>query len=100
VHGEGDPATPRFDAAEPRVVSTPFGRIDEKHPLRRALGAVRFPASRERVLSSVRSDAAVDEDQEQWLAGALPDREFSSADDVAAALGTWGPAPPTTAPSL
>jgi hypothetical protein len=97
---EGDPAEPRFDAREPRVVSTPFGRIDDEHPLRRSLGRIDFPASTERVLSSVRDDPSVDEEQSRWLRGVLPDREFADADEVVTALGAWGPPPPTTPPTL
>jgi hypothetical protein len=100
VHVEGDPAEPRFDAAEPRVVSTPFGRIDDEHPLRRSLRKIDFPASAERVLSSVRADPGVDAEQSRWLEGVLPDRHFADADEVVAALGAWGPPPPTTPPSL
>jgi hypothetical protein len=99
-HVEGDPAEPRFDAAEPRVVATPFGRIGEEHPLRRSLRNIEFPASAERVLSSVLADPTVDEEQSRWLEGVLPDREFADADDVVAALGAWGPPPPGTPPSL
>ncbi|MGZ4109564.1 MAG: hypothetical protein ACXVP7_07745 [Actinomycetota bacterium] len=97
---EGDPAEPRFAADEPRVASTPFGRIDDEHPLRRALGRIDFPASAERVLSSVRNDPDVDEEQVRWLEGVLPDRVYADAQDVVNALGRWGPPPPTTAPSL
>ncbi|MGZ4125688.1 MAG: hypothetical protein ACXVQU_09060, partial [Actinomycetota bacterium] len=74
---EGDPAEPRFAADEPRVASTPFGRIDDEHPLRRALGRIDFPASAERVLSSVRNDPDVDEEQVRWLEGVLPDRVYA-----------------------
>jgi formate-dependent phosphoribosylglycinamide formyltransferase (GAR transformylase) len=97
---EGDPAEPRFAADEPRVASTPFGRIDDEHPLRRALGKIGFPASTERVLSSVRKDSDVDEEQVRWLEGVLPNRVYADAQDVVNALGRWGPPPPTTAPSL
>jgi formate-dependent phosphoribosylglycinamide formyltransferase (GAR transformylase) len=93
----GDPAEPRFAADEPTVSSTPFGRIDDEHPLRRALGKIGFPASTERVLSSVRKDPDVDEEQVRWLETVLPDRAYDDADDVVAALGRWGPPPPTTA---
>jgi hypothetical protein len=100
VRVRDDPAEPRFDAGEPRVVSTPFGRIDDEHPLRRSLRKIDFPASAERVLSSVRDDPGVDEEQSRWLDAVLPDREFGDADDVVAALGAWGPPPPTTPPTL
>jgi hypothetical protein len=96
---ERDPAEPRFAADEPTVASTPFGRIDDEHPLRRALGRIDFPANAERVLSSVRNDD-VDEEQVRWLEGVLPDRVYTDADDVVNALGRWGPPPPATTTSL
>jgi hypothetical protein len=97
---EADPAEPRFAADEPRVASTPFGRIDDEHPLRRALGKIGYPASTERVLSSVRNDPDADEEQTRWLQSVLPDRVYADADDVVVALGRWGPPPPATPPSL
>jgi hypothetical protein len=95
-----DPADPRFAADEPTVASTPFGGIDDEHPLRRALGRIDFPASTDRVLSSVRAAPDVDEEQVRWLGSILPDRVYADADDVAAALGRWGPPPPAASPSL
>jgi len=101
VERETDPATPRFAADEPRVVSTPFGTLDDEHPLRRAIGSIDFPASTERVLDVVRADPLVDAEQVRWLTGVLPaDRTFSDEDELVAALGTWGPPPPTTPPAL
>jgi hypothetical protein len=100
VHAERDPAAPTFEADEPKVASTPFGRIAEEHPLRRALGRIDFPASAERVLSAVRDAAGVDEEQARWLEGLLPHRVFSDADEVVASLGTWGMPPPGASQSL
>jgi hypothetical protein len=99
-HG-ADPATPRFAASEPRVVATPYGRLDERHPLRRAFRELQYPASTERVLAAVRSSQAADEEQARWLAGVLPaDATFGSEDELVAALGVWGPGPPVTHPAL
>jgi hypothetical protein len=100
VDAERDPASPTFDADEPRVVSTPFGRIAEDHPLRRALGRIDFPTSAERVLSAVRDAPDVDEEQARWLEGLLRHRVFSDADEVVASLGTWGLSAPGASPSL
>lgn len=98
---EGDPATPRFDAAEPRVVDAPHGRIDERHPLRRAFRELSYPVTAERVRSSVRSAPGVDEEQIRWLDGVLPvEGSFASEEALVERLGAWGPPPPTTHPSL
>jgi hypothetical protein len=96
-----DPAAPRYAADEPKVAATPFGRLDDEHPLRRAFRAIAYPVSAERVLSSVRADPAVANDQAEWLEAVLPhDRIFASDAEVVEALGAWGPSPPTKPPSL
>jgi hypothetical protein len=101
VSAEPDPAAPRFPASEPRVVATPFGRLDDEHPLRRVLRRIDYPAGAERVLSFVRSDPAVTRDQADWLESVLPSgRTFRDDADVVDALGAWGPPPPSAARSL
>jgi hypothetical protein len=96
-----DPATPRFDAAEPRVVATPFGTLDDEHPLRRALDRIAYPATAERVLDLVSRDPEVGPEQVGWFGSVLPrERIFDDAEDVAASLGSSGLRPPTTPPSL
>ncbi len=98
---QGDPAEPLFAAPEPRVERTPFGRLDEEHPLARAIADVGYPASTERVLASVRVDPRVDHEQRRWLSATLPPgAEFDGPDGVRRALGIWGPPPPTTPPGL
>jgi hypothetical protein len=101
VEPEADPAAPRFGSSEPRVAATPFGRLDEHHPLRRAIRQIDYPASTERVVSSVRSSPEVAEEHAHWLESVLPARAtFGSEDDVVTALGTWGPPPPAATPGL
>lgn len=100
MQADGDPAAPRFVADEPRVVEAPFGRLDEDHPLRRAIRRIPYPARAERVLSHVRADPGVEPDQVAWLETVLPDRTFESEAHIADAIGAWGPPPPTTPRSL
>jgi hypothetical protein len=101
VTAHGDPASPRFDADEPRVVRTPFGRLNDEHPLGRAIGALTFPAATERVLSRVRDDPSVTDEQAAWLEAVLPaGRTFESRDELVEAAGVSGPPPPGAAAGI
>ena len=101
MNQEADPASPRFAADEPRVVATPFGTLDDEHPLRRAFGRIDYPASARRVLDAVRNARDIDQEQARWLAGVLPaGATFDGPEEVVAALGRWGLPPPSAPTSL
>jgi hypothetical protein len=65
-------------------------KLKEHNKLRSEIKKVKFPAAKEDIVSHIKGLKA---DDKKWFADTLPEKTYSSADDVFSALG-WETTPP------
>jgi hypothetical protein len=70
-------------------------KLKEHNKLRAEIARVKYPASKAEVVSHVRG---IKVDDKKWFEETLPDRMYSSADEVMYALG-WETTSPPSAPT-
>src|SRR6185369_12163673 len=66
-------------------------KLKEHNKLRAEIMKVKYPASKDQVVSHIKGIKA---DDKKWVEETLPDKTFKNADDVMKALG-WEVAPPS-----
>ena len=77
------------DEAAPALSKEDQQKLNEHNKLRMEIKKVKYPASKASVVAHVKG---IKSDDKKWFSDTLPDKTYSSADDVFSALG-WETAP-------
>jgi hypothetical protein len=88
-----DPSRPEFGSPEPTLRERPPSRT-HGHPVEAALRASRYPATRQELVSVVRTDPSIDDEVASWLETVLPEGTYADADEALARIGRSGMGPP------
>jgi hypothetical protein len=90
-----DPSRPEFGSPEPTLRERPPSRADG-HPIAAVLRASRYPATRQQLVSVVRTDPSIDDEVASWLEAVLPEGTYVDADQALARIGRSGMGPPAS----